>query len=160
MYPRSVHFIKNKKGGLLGSVENGSKVFAFLHLKHAVLVKQKLMSDKINVKQTSEKSFMLSVNANHLPNERPQTTIDTVITDLGMYTLQVNNLDVTLIDDVNFQGRNIELLSNFAFENVTDVNESSIRRQIDKIYNDEEVDYIDSYTDLLLDIIRDVQIEE
>lgn len=151
MFPTSLHFIKTSSGSVLGSYNKDTKIFGFVNPKHAHVVKQNLSSDNVNVKEIRGNKYVIAKK--QLMPLNKDLTVDSLSTEIGLYFAQVNNLNVALIDDVCIKKNCIELLSNFSLGDIQFLNNEALTNQFQRIYEEEEIDYVNSYANIIMNMI-------
>lgn len=157
MYPTRIYLLKYKKS-FLGK---NNQVFGFIKSTSAKTVCDKILyennvivtqqgKNKYRIKcvpttQEREKKFIKPVSKSQLKVISQETTICSFFTS-------INNINLTLIDDVNVQqDGNIEMHSNFSIENVVPIDIDDIKFHLEQVYNGDKINYTEELHEILLD---------
>lgn len=153
MNPKTCYFIQHEKA-FLGvpprSYMRPSRVFGFIRIQDANLVKKSLKSAPFMIQQVSTNHYTVSTphGAKGQPIPRNKMCLhqlEDVIT--SVFFTRVNNVDLVLIDEVQVQSNKVHMYSNFNMDMDLDV---SVRKHhFSCLVEDQPINYKEKLEELM-----------
>ena len=151
MYPQSLHLLQYK-GKYLGTSSN---VVAFIKPNHARYVASNLKYENITITKTRSTESIFTIKPPKLrkPINKRNLLLKSIDTNTAHYFANVNNIDISLIDEVKYSPETqiMQLSSNYTID--FDVDDNTKRFHLELLYEKpphEKIDYSEEYNNMLI----------